>query len=101
LKLDRWSDDLKLGLERAIKDIDLAIKEARRRGAVAISLADKLEVQQDIKSLEQRRNRKRRDLYEEQDRIDAQRSQLIEGIERQLRTTHEFKPLFTFRWTLA
>jgi superfamily II DNA or RNA helicase len=101
LKLDRWSDDLKLGLERAIKDIDLAIKEARRRGAVAISLAEKLEVQQDIKSLEQRRNRKRRDLYEEQDRIDAQRSQLIEGIERQLRTTHEFKPLFTFRWTLA
>ena len=101
LKLDRWSDDLKLGLERAIKDIDLAIKEARRRGAVVISLAEKLEVQQDIKSLEQRRNRKRRDLYEEQDRIDAQRSQLIEGIERQLRTTHEFKPLFTFRWTLA
>ena len=99
-KLDRWSDDLKLGLERELKELDGEIRAKRKESAVAISLADKLAAQRDIKTLEQRRNRKRRDLYEEQDRIDEQRTGLIEGIEQQLRTTHEVRQLFTVRWTI-
>jgi adenine-specific DNA-methyltransferase len=99
-KLDRWSDDLKLGLERELKELDGEIRAKRKESAVAISLADKLAAQRAIKTLEQRRNRKRRDLYEEQDRIDEQRADLIDGIERQLRTTHEVQRLFTVRWII-
>jgi len=99
-KLDRWSDDLKLGLERELKDLDAGIKDMRKQSAVAITLADKLAAQREIKALEKRRNRKRRDLYEEQDKIDEQRTLLIEDIERQLRTTHEVQRLFTVRWTI-
>lgn len=99
-KLDRWSDDLKLGLERELKDIDAEIREARREAAVAIALADKLTAQRAIKTLEQRRNVKRRDLFEAQDQIDAQRTALIAGIELQLAATHTFQSLFTVRWTL-
>ncbi|MCB9544688.1 MAG: DEAD/DEAH box helicase [Myxococcales bacterium] len=99
-KLDRWSDDLKLGLERELKDLDAEIRAKRKESAVAISLADKLTAQRDIKALEQRRNRKRRDLYEEQDKIDEQRAALIDGIERQLRTTHAVQRLFTVRWSI-
>ena len=51
-KLDRWSDDLKLGLERELKELDAAIREKRRESAVAITLADKLAAQRDIKALE-------------------------------------------------
>ena len=99
-KLDRWSDDLKLGLERELKDLDGGIRDMRKQSAVAITLADKLVAQREIKALEKRRNRKRRDLYEEQDQIDEQRTVLIEDIERQLRTTHEVQRLFTVRWTI-
>lgn len=100
VKLDRWSDDLKLGLERELKDVDAAIRDMRKQSAVAVTLADKLAAQREIKTLEQRRNKKRRDLYEEQDRIDEQRSDLIAGIERQLATTHEVVRLFNVRWTI-
>jgi hypothetical protein len=99
-KLDRWSDDLKLGLERELKDLDAEIQARRKESAVVIALADKLAAQRDIKALEQRRNRKRRDLYEEQDKIDEQRAALIDGIERQLRTTHAVQRLFTARWSI-
>jgi adenine-specific DNA-methyltransferase len=99
-KLDRWSDDLKLGLERELKDLDAGIKDMRKQSAVAITLADKLVAQREIKTLEKRRNRKRRDLYEEQDKIDEQRTLLIEDIERQLRTTHEVQRLFIVRWMI-
>ena len=100
-KLDRWSDDLKLGLERELKDLDAAIREARKQSAVAVVLADKLAAQREIKTLESQRNRKRRDLFEEQDRVDVQRGELILGIERQLATTHRYELLFTVNWTLG
>jgi len=39
LKLDHWSDDLKQGLEREIKEMDSAIKEARKVATAAETLA--------------------------------------------------------------
>lgn len=101
LKLDRWSDDLKQGLEREIKEIDKQIREARRVSALAGSLHDKLEAQKSQKALEGTRNRKRRELFDAQDAIDGQRDELIGRIEKQLRQRHAIKPLFAFRWRLA
>jgi adenine-specific DNA-methyltransferase len=101
LKLDRWSDDLKQGLEREIKDLDRQIRECRKTSALAAVLKDKLEAQKALKSLETTRNRKRRDLFDAQDAIDVQRDELIGRIEKQLRQHHTLKPVFTFRWRLA
>jgi superfamily II DNA or RNA helicase len=100
-KLDNWSEDLKVGLERKLKELDGAIRAARRQIANTVTLDDKLAAQRGLKSLEQQRNRMRRDLFEAQDRIDAQREELIGGIERQLAATHEDRPLFVVRWTLS
>ena len=40
-KLDGWVDDLKLGLEREIKELDRQIKEARRAATAALTLEEK------------------------------------------------------------
>jgi ERCC4-related helicase len=50
-KLERWADDLKVALEREIKDLDRRIREARRGSAAAPDLEHKLEVQRSIKGL--------------------------------------------------
>ncbi len=100
VKLDRWSDDLKQGLEREIKELDKQIREARRTTALAASLHDKLEAQKSIKALESARNRKRRELFDAQDAIDSQRDELIGRIEKQLQQRHSSKPVFMFRWRL-
>jgi len=101
LKLDRWSDDLKQGLEREIKELDRQIREARRTSALAALLKDKLEAQKTLKSFEVERNRKRRELFDAQDAIDGQRDELIKRIEGQLQQRHTVKPVFCFRWRLA
>ena len=54
-----------------------------------------------MKTLEQRRNTKRRHLFDAQDEIDTKRTALIEEIERRLRTTTTLDLLFTLRWTLV
>jgi adenine-specific DNA-methyltransferase len=41
-KLDGWADDLKVGLEREIKELDRQIKEARRAATTALTLEEKL-----------------------------------------------------------
>ena len=94
LKLDRWSDDLKTGLEREIKELDRQIREARKMSALAALLKDKLEAQKTLKSLEGERNRKRRELFDAQDAIDGQRDELIKRIEGQLHQTARRQALF-------
>jgi adenine-specific DNA-methyltransferase len=100
-KLDRWSEDLKLGLEQEIKELDRSIRDARRQSVTAVRLEEKLEAQKTIKALESARNSKRRELFTAQDRIDAQRDELISRIEQQMQERHEITPLFAIRWTLG
>ncbi|MET3613542.1 adenine-specific DNA-methyltransferase [Rhizobium aquaticum] len=99
-KLDGWADDLKIGLEREIKEIDRLIKEARRGATTALTLEEKLAGQKQIKTLEATRNQKRRSLFEAQDNIDTQRENLIAEIEAKLEQKVEVSRLFAMRWRL-
>ena len=101
LKLDRWSEDLKLSLEHEIKELDKQIRELRRSAALAQSLQDKLTHQKQLRELERRRNTKRRELFDAQDAIDKQREELIGKIEKQLTHTNEVRTLFAIRWRVA
>ena len=100
-KLDGWADDLKVGLEREIKELDRQIKEARRSATTALTLEDKLAGQKQIKALEAQRNQKRRSLFDAQDQVDRQREELIAVIEGKLNQTTTVQPLFMLRWVLS
>jgi ERCC4-related helicase len=97
-KLDGWADDLKVGLERELKELDRQIKEARRAATIALTLEEKLSGQKAVKALETERSTKRRSLFDAQDRIDEQRTELIAQIEGKLEQAVETTSLFTIRW---
>ena len=99
-KLEGWADDLKVGLEREIKELDRQIKETRRTATRAVTLEEKLAAQRQIKALEAQRNQKRRSLFEAQDRIDAQRDAMIVNIEGRLQQSVSSVQLFLLRWQL-
>jgi adenine-specific DNA-methyltransferase len=100
-KLDRWSDDLKVGLEYELKELDRQIREARRSAQIAPALAEKLSIQKQVRELDAARTRKRRELFDAQDRIDKQRQDLIETIEKKLQQDCKETPVFTVRWSLV
>ena len=99
-KLDAWADDLKVGLEREIKDLDRQIKEARTKSKGAATLADKLHAQKEQRDLEGQRDKKRRELFNRQDEIQSRRDQLIDELESQLSQKIEQRPLFSCEWEL-
>ncbi len=100
-KLDGWADDLKVGLERELKELDRQIKEARRAATTALTLEEKLAGQKQIKAIEAQRNQKRRTLFDAQDQVDRQREELITQIEGKLTQTTRVNSLFTLRWTIT
>ena len=99
-KLDRWSNDLKQGLESKIKDLDREIREAKKSASLARSLNNKLEIQKQVKQLEATRKEKRKRLFDSEDEIDNRRDGLISDTERRLQVQESESELFTIRWHL-
>lgn len=99
-KLDAWAEDLKKGLEKEIEDIEKEIKEMKREARHCSSLESKVKVKKQIKELEKKRNKKRRDLYDEQDKIEEQKDELIEQMEAQIRKKEHLENVLVLRWNL-
>jgi hypothetical protein len=99
-KLDAWADDLKVGLEQEIKEIDREIKEVRRTAAVSPTLEEKLHWQKQQRELEQRRNKLRKELFNRQDEVEERRNSLISELEAQLKQQVKEKTLFMIEWEL-
>lgn len=99
-KLDAWADDLKGGLENEVKEMDREIKDVRRTASVAATLEEKLHWQKRQRDLEDRRNQLRRRIFDRQDEIDAQRSQLIDELDGRLSRRTTLSDVFVIQWEL-
>jgi hypothetical protein len=100
-KLDAWADDLKLGLEQEIKEIDREIKEVRRTAATSPTLEEKLSWQKQQRELEAKRGKLRRELFDRQDEVETRRNDIIGQLETQLQQRVEERTLFTIEWELV
>ena len=100
-KLDAWAEDLKSSNERELKDIERELREAKAAKKAAATLQARLDGEKAVKALEARRNKMRRELYEQQDCIGKRRDDLIAEIEQQLRAHHSLESLFSVQWDLV
>ena len=99
-KLDAWADDLKVGLENEVKELDRDIKDVRRTATVAATLEEKLHWQKRQRELEDKRNQLRRKIFDRQDEIDGQRNKLIDALESRLDRKMQTTAVFTIQWSL-
>jgi hypothetical protein len=99
-KLEKWADDMKLSLEKEIKDLEAEIKLKKAESRKVVDLSYKLRLQRDIKDLEKKRNEKRRHLFEAQDQIDERKENLLNEIESRLQQEIQLKNLFILHWNL-
>ncbi len=100
-KLERWAEDRKQGLDLSLRNLDVKIKEAKNQKRRVGTLAEKLEVERTIKTLEGERARQRRRIFEAQDEIEAQRDQLIDQVAERLQQKIHCKDLMLVRWSVV
>ena len=99
-KLDTWASDMKVALEREIKDLDAEIKLRKSNAKKLSQLAEKVAEHRIIKELENKRAEKRQNLYEAQDEVDARKETLLTKVERMLEQKIEQTELFTIKWRI-
>lgn len=99
-KLDNWADDMKLGLEREISDLDQEIRLRKSEAKKITRLEEKVSAQRAIKELEKKRTEKRQNLYNAQDAIDEKKDILLEKIENMLKQKVSREILFTIKWIM-
>ncbi|MBN1969656.1 MAG: DEAD/DEAH box helicase family protein [Candidatus Delongbacteria bacterium] len=100
-KLENWADDMKVSLEKEIKDIDAEIKLRKSEVRKILDLKQKVQEQRAIKELEKRRNEKRKHLFEAQDEIDERKDGVLNNIEDRLDQRVEEELLFTIKWQVV
>ena len=100
-KLDSWADDMKLGLEKEISDLDQEICLRKSEAKKMSRLEEKVVAQRAIKDLEKKRTEKRQNLYEAQDEIDDKKDALLDKIEKMLKQKIDRTKLFTIKWEVA
>ena len=100
-KLDNWADDMKLSLEKEIKDIDAEIKLRKAEARKFQDLQKKVKEQRLIKDLEKKRVEKRKHLFEAQDQIDGKKDNLLSEIEARLNQKVIEIEVFTLKWKIV
>jgi hypothetical protein len=99
-KIDKWAEDRKQSLEIQLKELDAEIKAVMRESRLAPDLQAKIELRRQASDLERARNRKRRELFDEQDKIENSKDEIITRVEARLKQTVTSEALFTIRWTI-
>jgi superfamily II DNA/RNA helicase len=99
-KLEHWADDMKIGLERELQDLDGEIKLKKMEARKSKDLKTKVQAQRTVKDLEKLRSEKRKRLFEAQDDIEQKKESLLAAVEKQLEQRHQAKELFTFKWNI-
>ena len=99
-KLQEWADDMNIGLERELKELEFEIKVCKGDAKKSLSLESKIALQRKVKELEVKRNAKRRGYFEAQDKIEVQKDSLLTEIEERLKQEITEEVLFTIRWIL-
>lgn len=100
-KLDGWAEDLKSGLDREIRELEIQITEAKKQARLIPELAAKLVLQKKAGELEKQRNAKRRNLFDEQDNIARKKDDLLDAIAAKLTQHVTEQEVFTIRWTVV
>lgn len=85
-KLDAYSEDLKEGLQRELKDLKKAIAEKKKvfRASTTLPLSEMLTMKDEINKLELKRKKMQREIYDREDEIDAEKERLQDEIRQKL-----------------
>ncbi len=99
-KIDMWAEDMKAGLEQERKDLEQTIRLRKVEMRKADTIAERLLMEREVQQLEKELRRKRSEQFEADDRIEAQKDQLMSDLEKLIELRTERTTLFILPWKI-
>lgn len=99
-KLDRWSEDKRSSLKLELKELDLSIKELKKQIRMAPNLPEKLKLEKERRTLETNRDNAWREYDHAAKKIEKEKDDLIDKVEKRLNQNEKKEVLFTIKWQL-
>ena len=99
-KLDNWARDKRAGLKADLKDYDDQIKELKKQVRQTGNLPDKLALQKQVRTLEQKREEAWRAYDDAAKDIEKQKDTFLDVVESRMQQDVSEEHLFTIRWTI-
>ena len=99
-KLDNWARDKRAGLKADLKDYDNQIKDLKKQVRQTGNLPDKLALQKQVRSLEQKREEAWRAYDDAAKDIEKQKDTFLDVVESRMQQDVSEEHLFTIRWTI-
>jgi adenine-specific DNA-methyltransferase len=99
-KLNNWADDQLASVEKSLADTKKKMRDLRNQSSKSLSLDEQAKIQSEIKETERKQRKLRQEIFDIEDRIMAQRDELIDGIKSKLKQKITNNTLFTIKWDL-
>ncbi|MCL2591474.1 MAG: DEAD/DEAH box helicase [Betaproteobacteria bacterium] len=100
-KLDKWAEDKRVGLKLNLKRLEDEIKEAKRLVRQAGNLPEKLSLQKQIKTLEQKRDDAWHAYDDAAKEVESKKDELIGNVEAKLKQLLSVEEILTIRWRIV
>ena len=100
-KFEKWANDRITGSEQELKDVKKKIQELERGTREENINADQLlDIQKKIRTLDRKKAKLRREIFDVEDAILEERDEMIDGAEEKLNRTTKEEEIFTIEWEL-
>jgi flagellar capping protein FliD len=97
-RLDKWTKDMVLALEKELENVKLQIRETERRLRLAATTAEHAELNEKLSELNRKKRNMRARLEDNEEEIEERRRTLIDDIKRRSQAQCELMELFTVEW---
>ncbi len=99
-KIDAWTEDLKQGIEKEIKQIEREISEIKKNRTQACTLEEAIAFKAQLVSLEKKRYEKIKVEHDEHEKIERKNEELQKSVEQHLKGRQQVEELFKLRWEI-
>jgi len=99
-KLDKWADDQLLASEKELKELKKTIN-AKRAESKKANPQEKLKIQMEIRDLEQKQKKLKREVESAEDEIYAKRSEIIDSLSELIKGQSKEQEIMTIEWEIV
>jgi len=100
-KLDKWADDMVIGVEKELQQNKARLKALNREARITRDTVGQHQLQVQIKNLEYEKRSIRKKLFDVEDEIMLKRDAFIEKLQQRMNNEHKVETLFTIRWSVV